>query len=502
MSLKLVHTFGRNAGAVQVLDKPVVRFGRAPDGDVVFDANYDRDASANHAEVRRDAGSWVLLDLKSRNGTFVGGQRVERHILRPGDEVTFGPQGPRVRIDFTPSADISPSLLSNLAPKSLPMDPAQGRPAPACTPNPGIPQGIAQQQQGMAPQTPLGPPVAAPPAGQRVGQRTLAMLVSSAVARVQGTASPKMNTQAISQLVDRQVGAATAGQKRTTIVLGLLLVLSFAGLGGLVWWSARSGDQIEDLRAQLNRLPADDKRRQDIEAKLGQLHPPNASTGRNLYDQNKKGIFMLSSNGQGFCTAFAVRPSVLATNAHCVHAARKAGGTIMALENEGRGNMSFSVIDMKSHPSYRENDGPVPSPDVGIMTISGRVATVLNLATAHELTAMGTGDDVYLIGFPGRLMDTANPGATFLAAHIGRITAPNGRPAAFNDSWLVQHDAPTTKGTSGSPIFNARGKVIAINAGGYIDTLDETIQGKKAEVMKASPYKFGMRINLLDAILH
>jgi S1-C subfamily serine protease len=94
-----------------------------------------------------------------------------------------------------------------------------------------------------------------------------------------------------------------------------------------------------------------------------------------------------------------------------------------------------------------------------------------------------------------------NPAATFLAANIGRITSANGRPAAFAEAWLVQHDARATSGMSGSPIFNGQGRVIAVNAGSYLEGNDETISGQKMEVVKASPYKFGMRIDLLDAVL-
>jgi S1-C subfamily serine protease len=173
----------------------------------------------------------------------------------------------------------------------------------------------------------------------------------------------------------------------------------------------------------------------------------------------------------------------------------------VALENEGRAQVSYSVSGMKIHPGYRGNDANALTPDVGIVTISGKSAVVLDLAARDELAGSGAGDDVYMIGFPGRLMDASNPAATFLAAHIGRITNASGRPGAFAENWLIQHDAPTTAGTSGSPIFNGRGKVVGINAGGYLEGDDETIAGRKTEVVKASPYKFGMRIDLLDAIL-
>ncbi len=114
---------------------------------------------------------------------------------------------------------------------------------------------------------------------------------------------------------------------------------------------------------------------------------------------------------------------------------------------------------------------------------------------------MGAGDDLYLIGFPGRLMESSHPQATFLTGHVGRVTNSAGRPGAFADTWLVQHDAQTTHGTSGSPIFNGKGHVVAVNAGSYLESDEETVSGRKTDVVRASPYKFGMRIDLLNALL-
>ncbi len=499
MSLKVVHTFGRNAGVVQTLDKDLVRVGRAPDGDVVFDAEFDRDASGNHAELRREGPGWVLLDLRSRNGTFVNGERVERRSLASGDEVTFGAKGPRVRVEFgpplqrpQPSTGTVPAPPSALVPGGL--VPPDVRP-PGWSASRGMPA-------GRLPGGPQSIALPAAPAGQRVGQRTIAALISSAVATARGQSQEhKMDTRQLAAYVDTQVGHATKGQRRTTVVLGVLLAGALAAIGGLVVLSQQSNDDIDALRTKLANLPVNDPTRIDIEKKLGKLHPTDASFGRTLYDQSKKGLFMLASGGQGFCTAFAVRPSVLATNAHCVVAAQKNGGTVVALENEGRGAVSYSVIDMHAHPSYRDNDANALTPDVALINISGKAATVLTLATPQELAAIGPGDAVGLIGFPGRLMDTANPAATFLGAHVGRVTTAKGRPGSFAETWLVQHDAPTTHGTSGSPIFNDKGHVIAVNAGGYLEGDQETVAGRKTEVVKASPYKFGMRIDLLNSLL-
>jgi len=467
VSLRIVHTAGFQAGATHAFMRDVVRLGRAPDNDVVFDANHDREASGHHAELRREGGTWVAVDLGSRNGTFVGGRRIERQALSSGDELSFGAKGPRIRIE----------ILPEVAPREPPRPPPQAPP-----PMPAV---------AVQP---------APPAGARVGQRTIAMMISSAVAAATGKNRLGRTTE-INALVEEKVSAATAGHRRTAYLLGALLFIALAALGGLIFWSTRSQDEIQRLREDLAQMSPEDPRRKEIEGRLGTLHPSNASMGRNLYDRSKKGLFMLVAKGEGFCTAFAVRPSVLATNAHCIQEAKSKGGSVVALENEGRGAVRFDVTEMRVHPSYRPADPDKITPDVGIVTIRGRAAVVLDIATKQELSVIGAGDDIYLIGFPGRLMDATNPAATFLAAHVGRVTNASGRPGTSQDTWLVQHDAATTRGTSGAPIFNGQGKVVAVNSGGYLEEGEEKIAGRKTEVVKASPYKFGMRIDLVEALL-
>ena len=68
-------------------------------------------------------------------------------------------------------------------------------------------------------------------------------------------------------------------------------------------------------------------------------------------------------------------------------------------------------------------------------------------------------------------------------------------------SLLALHDAATTRGSNGSPVWSGQGKVIAVNSGGYLEEGEEKIAGRKTEVVKASPYKFGMRIDLVEALL-
>ena len=83
--LRLAQEFGAHAGRQLSFDQDRVRLGRQPSNEVAFDPNVDLDSSGNHCEIRRENGAYVLVDLESRNGTFVNGQRITRHALRTGD---------------------------------------------------------------------------------------------------------------------------------------------------------------------------------------------------------------------------------------------------------------------------------------------------------------------------------------------------------------------------------------------------------------------------------
>jgi pSer/pThr/pTyr-binding forkhead associated (FHA) protein len=95
------HLAGSRRGQRQELaaDKRV-RFGRHPDCEVSFDAHRDIDASSRHAELRRVADGWVLVDVGSSNGTFVDGRRATEAAIDIGAPVMveFGAGGPRLRL--------------------------------------------------------------------------------------------------------------------------------------------------------------------------------------------------------------------------------------------------------------------------------------------------------------------------------------------------------------------------------------------------------------------
>jgi hypothetical protein len=75
-------------GRAYPLDRPCLTLGTAPDNDVVLPS---RRASRHHARVwRTPEGTCWIEDLRSTNGTWVDGQRIERAWLQPGSLVALG----------------------------------------------------------------------------------------------------------------------------------------------------------------------------------------------------------------------------------------------------------------------------------------------------------------------------------------------------------------------------------------------------------------------------
>jgi len=86
--MKLVVRSGADAGKVFPVTKRQITIGRDPGNDVVL-----RDAlvSRRHARIHRQDGRWVVVDLGSRNGTFVNDVRIKApHPLSPGVNLRLG----------------------------------------------------------------------------------------------------------------------------------------------------------------------------------------------------------------------------------------------------------------------------------------------------------------------------------------------------------------------------------------------------------------------------
>ena len=188
-------------------------------------------------------------------------------------------------------------------------------------------------------------------------------------------------------------------------------------------------------------------------------------------------------------TGFAVESSTLVTNGHVIDGLldwndsietyNRTNGTelwgswvvVQNLTTVLRYEQNFFSIEYFAyHDQWDSND--LNSPDVGILTIwsGGYIARRATLATSSEARRLRVGAPIATLGFPGELegdsdLEDLYPIATFKEGTISAL-----RPrfegqsyTAPRDTYIVQHNLDISGGTSGSPIFDALGRVVAIN---------------------------------------
>jgi pSer/pThr/pTyr-binding forkhead associated (FHA) protein len=80
----ILHLGDHSAPVTFPLIAAEVLIGRLDSNDLVL---ADAAVSRVHAKLVREGEAWVLLDLESRTGTFVDGQRITRHRLVAGDKI-------------------------------------------------------------------------------------------------------------------------------------------------------------------------------------------------------------------------------------------------------------------------------------------------------------------------------------------------------------------------------------------------------------------------------
>jgi len=92
--------------------------GRAPECEISIASD---EISRRHAQVKPVADGLAVEDLGSSNGTFINGQRVEKGVLKPGDEL---------RLDTVRFMLVAPGMEIPAAQKATLQLPVQGRKSP------------------------------------------------------------------------------------------------------------------------------------------------------------------------------------------------------------------------------------------------------------------------------------------------------------------------------------------------------------------------------------
>lgn len=443
---------GARAGQVEVFRKTYIGLGRHPLSDVRFDAERDLDVSSRHAAIVRKGDAFVIQDLGSRNGTFVNGQRLSGDTpLQDGDVIGFGANGPAV--EFHALAADGNDVLATTA--------AEGMAVRASSPR--------QVVRASTPSAPAAPP-----------RSSTAVRIAVEVAR---------QTQQL---------------RRTTKVLMGFLLLTAGAFGWLQWQAARRAGELVQLQIRADSLMREARQLSTLfqsqlkgvrdalaesQAETARLRRELAGSGgdassvarlrsqlddaerrqralvgavggvdyRAISHKNQDAVAIVlvefSENERFSGTAFAVDSNgTMVTNKH-----------VLTGDDGTRVPRRIGVIFSGSTQMFPgEMVGVSPEADVGVLRVRIKGGTPRVSALARSRQGIERGDPIAIIGYPlGFDLPMESQGQRAIAEPTLTVGTVSKALTA-----VVQVDGYGAPGSSGSPIFDREGKVIAVLYGG------------------------------------
>jgi pSer/pThr/pTyr-binding forkhead associated (FHA) protein len=412
-----------------------IRIGRARDCEVQLIRDDDTSVSRHHAEIETSNGRVTLRDLGSRNGTFVNGTRLAApHELSLHDRIELGPGGPVLVVD------------------------AMTLPGAGSLPSAG----------------PL--PVHA---DRRVATGVSPAALGSGWARRRNSGG-KGRTVFLEEVAEASPRRHSRGMRRV-IWFGVALI-SLA-VGGIYWFNEsgarRTGLAVQDTTRPLVQQPSSDSLRPATTSEIRRLghelaEARAASASATVVDSlrrelesaqatNLAAVAHANQAAVGLVRAytdnevvhgsgFILTPSgYFVTNRHVVMQTGRRADSVFITMADQRERVRTQVV------SVPDSSGP----DLAVL----RIADYRGPAVAGvdwERDGAVQGEPASIIGFPARLgaavEETATVRMSMNSGIFGRITADQ-----------VQVDGFTITGSSGSPIFNAAGEVVAVQRAGLQD---------------------------------
>lgn len=439
---------GARAGQIEAFRKGYIGLGRHPLSDVRFDVERDLDVSSRHAAIVRKTEGFIIQDLGSRNGTFVNGKRISGDtLLADGDVIGFGTNGPAVEFAVI-------------------------------------------EADGEAAST--------------AGAEALAERASSPRQVFRASPRPTPSRQSTGIRIAAEVARQTAQLRRTTkVLIGLLLVVG-TGFTWLQWDGRRRANELLQLQLRADSLMREARAmssqfrselqgvrdglkasqdettrlrrelaasggdassvarlRSELEAAERRQRALAGAVGgvdyRAVSHQNQDAVAIVLveyTDGERFSgTAFAIDSmGTMITNKH-----------ILVGEDGTKTPRRLGVTFSGSTQFWRaEMIGVSPEADIGVLRvlIKGGTPRVRGLAQTRE--GIERGDPVAILGYP---LGFDLPMEARGGRPIAEPTLTVGTVSKALTS-VVQVDAYGAPGSSGSPIFDREGKVIAVLYGG------------------------------------
>jgi len=431
MALALRILTGARTGDEPSFTSALVTAGRHPECTLRFDPERDLDVSTRHAELRWNGSTWTVRDLGSTNGTFVNGQRLDgtRAVTR-GDVVVLGAQGPQLEI-----------LVAELP----------DAPAPAATR-----VSAASSHAPRRTEERIAVAVAAETSSLR---RTIIAVAVLAVAGIGALVVMNQRSNAatrdtINVLIARNDSLSSTLQQSLTTSAGRESGLDSAMQAlraerDRLSASLRSGGDVSQLSAQMADL---DRRTTGIvsaaNADFKAINATNEPGVALMYVEaaDKK---VYTGTGFGVTTG-----GLVVTNRHVVMGIEGRAPLRIGVQFSGGSKVWLAEIvhvDSAFDLAIVQIDGDGEFPTVRGIASSGRIAP---------------GDPVALIGFPhGTDTPMERSGANVTARPsltVGTVSK------SLRD--VLQMDSYAGEGSSGSPVFDARGFVVGVVYGGARDS--------------------------------
>jgi S1-C subfamily serine protease len=408
---------GARAGQVECFEKGVIVVGRHAVSDLRFDPEKDLDVSGRHAEIRSVEDEYTVYDSGSTNGTFVNGKRLEgggTAELSDGDTIKFGSSGPAVEVRL--SAGRAPTTVR----------PTKGKTEQR------IAAAVQQQTAGLkrflyAAVVLIAIGVTAAfmygrrESAQRVEElRQLLAMNDSVAAILQGGMSQSGDTALLNAVESRirelrqRLPAAKDDAERETIA-----------------------SEIEQNERQLRRM---------VQMDLPAIHTRNAPAVAILVSE----IGGVAFAGSGFSIS---TEGLLFTNRHNVRDAEGKTASRIAVKFTNRREwLPARVVKVSDDPDA----------DLALIQVerSGTYPSVAGVSAIGSDVTEGV--SVVTIGFPlGYDTPMEGEGNDFLAK-----SSLNPGTVSKKTSAVLQIDSYAAHGSSGSPLFNARGYVVGVVWGG------------------------------------
>jgi S1-C subfamily serine protease len=446
---------GARAGQVEAFRKAYIGLGRHPLSDVRFDAERDLDVSSRHAAIVRKPEGFVIQDLGSRNGTYVNGVRITGDtILADGDVIGFGTNGPTLEFRTIEAEAAEPSTTA-----------AEGMAHRTSMP------------REMIRATPAAPPPLPLPL-------------------------PRRSSTAVRIAVE--VARQTAQLRRTTKVLIGVLVVALGAFGWLQWEARQRARELIQLQARADSLMRSAQQLSarfqselqgvrtalaESQAETSRLRHELAGSGgdassmarlrtqlddaerrqralmgavggvdyRAISHKNQDAVAIVIvefTDGERFSgTAFAVDSNgTLVTNKH-----------VLLGEDYARTPRRIAVIFSGSVQAWQgELVGASPEADVGVLRVRIKGGTPRVSGLARSRQGIERGDPVAIIGYP---LGFDLPMEAVGQRPIAEPTLTVGTVSKALTA-VIQVDGYGAPGSSGSPIFDRDGRVIAVLYGG------------------------------------